>query len=477
MWRWIVDAGLTVVAALVVAKVLNIIRRVMRSGGKFPDAPSSRKNWFFGHALELSNPATRQDIIDSWCEAVGTCEYRVFSRRGILITELEDVAKLSSLRPRQVQRAPIVRSLLEYFAPGLFTAELPEWTVERRIVSPAFHSHARLSEYGPAILELSERLCEVVSGKEANVNAAAYKFTLDSIGLIGFGQDFDTLRGGDASLITKCFSILGKRLTSPYYQFVPFVGERTDGGKAHQKAVSQFLEDVVRRGGPDRTVLSKLLEKNRSENNPLSDKRLAGNLATLFLAGTDTTGTTITWMVKHLAEDLTLQEETRVEAHRFANRPNDFGAVPLLRSLFREVLRMEGPASLIALQNTTESIFIAGKNIDPGEYTLVVPLRFLGKHRLPQDEKEPTKFDARRWVDPESSDGLRPCPKAIMPFGFGLRICPGKDLSELEALVAVCALLRRFKMTLVDDGKGPHRAAFAFTMIPDRDIYVKFHPI
>ncbi|KAJ8600405.1 hypothetical protein CTAYLR_001443 [Chrysophaeum taylorii] len=461
------------------ARVLKVLGRVMRTGGKFPEAPCSRKNWFFGHARELTNPATRLDIIDSWCEAVGTCEYRLVSRRGLLVTELEDVAKLSALRPRTVQRSFMIRLAFEYFAPGVFTAELPEWTVERRIVSPAFHSNARLSEYGPKIVELSERLCQAVGGKKVAINATMYKFALDSIGLIGFGQDLDTLRGGDASMITECVRILGKRILAPlpYYRLIPFFGDRMDGGKARQRALFQFLQDVVRRGGPDHTVLAKLLEKNRSENNALADERLAGNLATLFLAGTDTTGTTMTWMVKHLAEDPALQKEARVEARRFANRPDDFGTVPLLRSLFREVLRIEGPAAVLPLQNATEPVVIAGRTVDPREYAFVIPLRFLGKHRLPPDEKDPTNFDARRWVDRKEKDGLRPWPKALMPFGFGVRTCPGKDLSELEALIAVCALLRRFEMTLVDDGKGPHKTTFAFTMIPDRDIYVNFRNI
>ncbi|KAJ8600406.1 hypothetical protein CTAYLR_001444 [Chrysophaeum taylorii] len=481
MWSWLTKTVFSVVAALLVAKALQVISRVMRTGGKFPDAPSSRKNWFFGHALELSDPAKRVDIIDGWCEAVGTCEFRALSRRALVITEVEDVAKLSSLRPRTVQRSPLMRTLCDYFAPGVFTAEVPQWTVERRIVSPAFHSNARLSEYVPNIVKLSERLCEVVAGKEVAINATMNKFTLDSIGLLGFGQDIDTLRGGDddAAMFTSCFAILAKRLMAPlpYCKLIPYFGERMDGGKARQRALFQFLEDVVRRGGPDRTVLAKLLEKNLGENNALTDERLVGNLATLFLAGTDTTGTTITWMVKHLAEDSTLQEEARIEARRFANRPDDFGTVPLLRSLFREVLRMEGPVAVLPLQNTTEPVVIAGRTVDPNEYTLIVALRFLGKHRLPPGEKDPTKFDAWRWVDRKEKDGLRPWPKALMPFGFGVRACPGKDLSELEALIAVGALLRRFEMTLVDDGKGPHGAKFAFTMIPSREIYVNFHPI
>lgn len=221
-------------------------------------------------------------------------------------------------------------------------------------------------------------------------------------------------------------------------------------------------------GGP--TFVDKFVEGKAT----ISPRRLAGNVTGMFIAGSDTTSATIQWMLKHLAEDSELQHDARFEATAMlqANHPTFdaiLNAVPLLRSLFWEVLRFQGPVAIIGVENPKSPITIDGVVCDPkDDYAFIVPVHFLGTHGL-VDEPQPLVFNARRWVTGQSH--FRPVNPTIMPFGFGPRICPGRDLAEVEALICVATLLNKFTMALTPDD---HKNTFRVTMQPDRDIRIAF---
>jgi len=226
-----------------------------------------------------------------------------------------------------------------------------------------------------------------------------------------------------------------------------------------------------------------MVHLNRKENTKLSNIRLIGNLATLYIAGSETTATTMSWMLYFLAKFPDFQEEARREC--FANSFDQFTtfkqaleAYPHLRSLFWECLRFYGPASFLFLENSQNTIQVADRTLDPNEYVLVVPLRWLAK----QPQLGGSTFDPRRWLVSSSStlnskpSLLDPLPENLtLPFGFGVRICPGKDLAELEACTACAALLRAYdKIELVNPEEPQPSPTFQFAMIPDRPINLRF---
>eukprot|EP00962_Isochrysis_galbana_P060421 scaffold34868_cov129-Isochrysis_galbana.AAC.1 len=90
------------------------------------------------------------------------------------------------------------------------------------------------------------------------------------------------------------------------------------------------------------------LGKGKSEGKDLFTHRtMVDNLVTAFLAGTDTTGIALAWMLHMLALDAQLQAECAAEALQVDVDAAD-GAelmvnLPAIRSLYWEVNRVNGP--------------------------------------------------------------------------------------------------------------------------------------
>ena len=176
-------------------------------------------------------------------------------------------------------------------------------------------------------------------------------------------------------------------------------------------------------------------------------------------------------MLLHLAKDAQLQLEAAAEAAAVevdaASQDELLLRLPLLRSLFYEWLRMHGPAPFILLQ-AAEDVTFMGETFPPDPSVLFL----LHTGHIGQTGSvgpDPGRFIARRWLEPDGS--VRPLPPEVMPFGHGVRMCPGKDLPVLESLLTVAKLLQAFSLALAADHQDVGSIT-AFTQQPDRDMCI-----
>eukprot|EP00968_Pinguiococcus_pyrenoidosus_P004354 scaffold295_cov257-Pinguiococcus_pyrenoidosus.AAC.2 len=387
-------------SAVVLGLLLTwMVLPVMFSGGKFRQVPDS--NVLFGQIEPVLRPQDVISIFEGFCQKYGLCEFRMGTKRFVLLDDWKDVNRILKLRPRVVTRPRIQKEVMDQVAPGLFSAEVPEWGMERRIVSPAF-SHTNLSGYVRDIRMVTERMVRIIEDRHSaasNINEMLEAWIEDVIALVGFGQDFNNLEGqsSHSPLIRKLIATFAFRCmvgsSIPYYR-IPIVGPMLDGGAYCGDRIAELMDDVLqrarRRQGPATTILDKFIEKNREENGALSDQRLkgrvsphpldayavllltqhagerAGNAFTLFAAGSDTSAITAAWMFYHLARDAQLQQDTRNEALA-ADLSDDLSfaeiiqRLPILRSLFQEVLRVSGPTPFLLLENPKTPVEVAGK--------------------------------------------------------------------------------------------------------------------
>jgi cytochrome P450 len=87
-----------------------------------------------------------------------------------------------------------------------------------------------------------------------------------------------------------------------------------------------------------------------------------------------------------------------------------------------------------------------------GGYDLPVPTNVFTSpwalHHNPRIWPDPERFDPDRFL-PEA-EATRPR-YAYLPFGAGPRVCIGKDFAYMEAQLALCVILRRYRFELVAD--------------------------
>jgi len=154
----------------------------------------------------------------------------------------------------------------------------------------------------------------------------------------------------------------------------------------------------------------------------LPRERALAEAKTLLIAGHETTGSALTWALYLLSQDPSDQA-------RVAEDP------AFARSAFQEALRLYPPAWVLT-RKAEAPLDLLGERIEAGTTVVLSPYV---THRLHFPEGE--AFRPGRFLETPGTPSGR-----YFPFGFGPRLCLGRDFALLEGEVALTAFFRRFRL-------------------------------
>jgi cytochrome P450 len=192
--------------------------------------------------------------------------------------------------------------------------------------------------------------------------------------------------------------------------------------------------------------------------------QLRDEVATMILAGHETTAVTLFWAL-YLAALYPEQQRALAEEAQAADLGEDQAAaslaqLPKLRAHIDEALRLYPPAFLIVRQAVAADE-IMGRKLEAGTVITISPWVIHRHHK--------------RWQNPDAFDPSRflpgaPVPEryAYMPFGAGPRICVGAQFALTEATLVLARLLARFRIALAGTGAVLPRGIV--TTQPDRAV-------
>ncbi|EDO29403.1 predicted protein [Nematostella vectensis] len=208
--------------------------------------------------------------------------------------------------------------------------------------------------------------------------------------------------------------------------------------KEHEQT---FTPGVIR-DYTDLLIDAKLSEKNShklTENGIIST-----GLASQFLAGSETTASTLSWSVVYLLNDSDVQERIHNELDDVIGKGqlpqlSHKKKLPVLEAFTAETLRLSCIGPLGMPHKTTRDTFLRGHAIPKG--TTVVP-NLWSLHHDSTEWKDPFKFDINRFLE----DGVfrAPANDAYLPFSAGPRVCLGEELARSELFLFLARLLQKF---------------------------------
>ncbi|KAK8078510.1 hypothetical protein PG996_004680 [Apiospora saccharicola] len=179
-------------------------------------------------------------------------------------------------------------------------------------------------------------------------------------------------------------------------------------------------------------------EDKEAQTRHLSDLSVRLEASNFIVAGSDTTASTMTYLVWAVLKRPQLQRRLEAEV---AGLPAEFSEVdletlPLLNNVIDETLRLYGAAPG-ALQRyvpeggaTMAGFFLpAGTVVFTQAYTL---------HRDEAVFEQPETFDEDRFSRPQSPEQKL----AFTPFGMGSRVCLGIHLARMELRLATALFFR-----------------------------------
>ncbi|KAH6816157.1 hypothetical protein C2S51_020977 [Perilla frutescens var. frutescens] len=172
-------------------------------------------------------------------------------------------------------------------------------------------------------------------------------------------------------------------------------------------------------------------------------KHIKAILMNVFIAGTDTTGTSLSWAMTALMKNPSamkkVQEEIRsLVGNKRSVDEDDIEKLPYLKAVVKETLRLYPPVPFTP-KETTEACIIDGYEIDAKTFVLVNTWAI---GRDPEYWENPDEFLPERFLN--TSFDFKGQDFGFIPFGSGRRICPGAPLAIANMEMALAKLLYFF---------------------------------
>ncbi|KAK2641831.1 hypothetical protein Ddye_023594 [Dipteronia dyeriana] len=227
---------------------------------------------------------------------------------------------------------------------------------------------------------------------------------------------------------------------TPYYRSIQAA---KDIRKELMDIITQRKIDLQEnRASPTQDLLSYVLQETDDNGQPMSDLFIADKIIGLLIGGHDTASSTISFIVKYLAELPHVYNEVFKEQMEIAKskKPGEFLNWDDLQKMKYswnvacEVLRITPPLQGAFREAINDFIF-NGFSIPKG---WKIYWSTYSTHKDSEYFPEPEKFDPTRF------EGKGPAPYTYVPFGGGPRMCPGKEYARLEILVFMHNLIKRF---------------------------------
>ncbi len=378
------------------------------------------------------------------------------------------------------------RPLRALIGDGLLTSEGEQWRRHRRLVQPVF-SRRYVTAFGPAMTGAAQRLTarwdSLAEGTVISVAGQMSGLALDIVGQALFGFD---LRG-DAELMGRAMDAGQRVATLATFVPVPWGPVSTRALKSVARRVGHTPEGIE---GPvgriisdrraearaaqepvsPRDLLDVLLTSRAADGSPLTDTEIGDEVATFMLAGHETSANTLSWSLALLSAYPSARQQLEAELDAVlgdrAPEAGDADKLPWTRAVVAEAMRLYPPAWTIE-RNALADDEVAGVRVPAGSLLAIPPYLV---HRHPDFWPDPAGFDPRRFLRDAEPPGW-PAEEGVstyhgnghltgqarhryayIPFGGGRRACVGASFAELETVLVLATIARRYRLELTARG-------------------------
>ncbi|QLE70322.1 cytochrome P450 [Streptomyces rectiverticillatus] len=385
---------------------------------------------------------------------------RFHSRETVLISSYELVDELSDETRFAKVIGPALENVREVAADGLFTAynDEPNWAKAHDILLPAF-AMGSMRTYHPVMLKAARRMisawdAHLAHDRPVDVSADMTRMTLDTIGLAGFGYDFQSFARAEPHPFVQA---LVRALSHSQAALGRTPGEDTAEEDRAFRADTAYLAQVVdeviagRRAAGENSSADDLLglmlnSRHPGDGEPLDEANVRNQVITFLIAGHETTSGTLSFALYHLMKNPVALRLAQAEVDALWGddadpQPafEDIGRLRYVRQVLSETLRLWPTAAAFERAPVADTV-IGGRYPVPAGRRLTVLTPML--HRDPVWGDNVEEFDPDRFAP--AAEAARPA-NAYKPFGTGERACIGRQFAMHEATMLLALLIHRYR--------------------------------
>ncbi|XP_054787876.1 cytokinin hydroxylase-like [Prosopis cineraria] len=380
------------------------------------------------------------------------------------------------------------------FGNGLVMVEGNDWVRHRHVVAPAF-SPLNLKAMASMMVESTKQMVErwanqISNGNlEIDVESEIIATAGEIIARTSFGMKDENAR----EVFKKLRALQMTLFMTTRYVGVPFgkclnvkktleakkLGKEIDRVllaviKNRKSSSSSSSTSTVSNKKHEQDLLGLLLQENQ---HTLTTRELVDECKTFFFGGHETTALAITWTLLLLAEHQDWQIQLRHEIREVVGDDIDDLDINLLSELkkmkwvMNEVLRLYPPAPNVQRQ-AREDIKVGDNLTVPDGTNLWIDV--VAMHHDPALwGSDVNEFRPERFKD-DVNGGCRHT-MGYLPFGFGGRMCVGRNLTFMEYKIVLTLLLSRFSFEV--SPRYHHSPSIMLSLRPSRGLPLVVKPL
>jgi cytochrome P450 len=376
---------------------------------------------------------------------------RAAGRPLVLVTAPDAVGHMMITHSEDYVRLPFGRRVLGPIAGrGLLTSEGETWRQQRRAMAPAF-TPRNVPIMSAHIMRCTQAACDRLAraaGQPINLLEEMQTLSLEIAATSLFSMEAAAFGGQVRALVSEYMATVGRLyLTDVFLPDsipTPMRRRRADFRRRWTSLIASVIQ--ARRQSEVSDAPRDLFDLLSAAHGKDRQDLLVDEVATMIVAGHETTALALFWMCSLLAKSPQWQARLVEEARRHDLSASAAGKtlpnLEIARAIVQETLRMYSPGFMAGrLANQTHEI--CGVIVPKGAMVLI-PFWLI--HRIPQWWPNPTSFDPSRFLN-----GAEPTRHTYLPFGVGRHVCIGAQLAMSEATLAIARIAQQFTMRMVDD--------------------------
>ncbi|MCK5927792.1 MAG: cytochrome P450 [Nocardioides sp.] len=386
-----------------------------------PRPPGPRGHWLTGNleAFERDRLGFMQDVHQQFGPVVA------FDRRTTLLADPEMIAKVLRSPSVGIPHDVLLRPVSRQQARDLASVKL--------LLSPVIR-RSQSCEVGPLVndeLGAAVRRCVRRAASSGTLEVEPVTFLEPVISAAVNTYFFGPIDGAHiAPRVSTLLNDLSRLISNP---LAPPASWRTPLRRrieAQYEALSAVVAAVLdqRRADAAPDVATRIITQRQSGN--YSSRFIAQMLIGAALAAQRVPAAAAAWMLHLIATNPQVQEKIRTYG---TARAYD-GTNTYVQAVVLESLRLY-PTTWLLQRTVEKSLLMAGHTFEAGHTLLMSPYVV---QRAQEHFERPDEFSPTRWL---RANNLRTARSGFMPFGDGVRVCPGRHIAA-QVLVTVAEKVR-----------------------------------
>ncbi|EAJ8150706.1 cytochrome P450 [Campylobacter jejuni] len=372
-----------------------------------------------------------------------------------VINDTKEVKRMMVDEVREFPKSAFLHELLSpLLGESIFTTNGEVWKKQRELLHPSFKM-TRINKVfnlmSEAVADMMDRFSKYPNHAIIEVDEAMTFITADVIFRTIMSSKLDEEKGKKIlnAFVTfqeqSVHTAMRRMFRFPkWLSYVLGDRKRAKAGDVIRQVLSDIIKpryDMADNAEFEDILGSLLLVVDADTNKRFSFEEILDQVAMLFLAGHETTASSLTWTLYLLS----LYPKEQEKAYEEITQVLQGGAIEIshlrqfkyLTNIFKESLRLYPPVGFFA-REAKKDTQVRDKLIKKDSGVVIAPWLI---HRHEEFWTNPHGFNPSRFEGEYKKD-------AYLPFGVGERICIGQGFAMQEAILILANILKTYKLEL-----------------------------